>query len=583
MKLISMVLFLLGSLLTLPSTAAPTPPRPNVILILTDDQGYGDLGAHGNRMLCTPNLDRLHAESVRLTNFHVDPTCAPTRAALMTGRYSTRTGVWHTIAGRSLMAADEVTLAQQFQRSGYRTGLFGKWHLGDSYPLRPQDRGFDEVVTHGGGGVTQTPDYWGNDYFDDTYFHNGKPERYSGYCTDVWFSQATRFVEANRKRPFFLYLTPNAPHSPYNVPTAYADPYRQQGVPEPMASFYGMIGNIDENVGRLRQRLRELELEQNTLLIFMTDNGSAAGLVRTAPEGDWSGYNAGMRGLKGSEYEGGHRVPCFLSWPAGGFGGGREIGVLAAHVDLFPTLADLCGLKLPERKLDGVSLAPLLRREKVEWFDRTLFVHSQRVQTPQKWKQSAVLTQQWRYVNGRELYDIRADPGQQHDVAAENSEVVKRLRTECDRWWEDLSPVFSRDVPLVLGHPSQNPVTLNAHDWHAEDAQVPWNHELIAKQPLVNGYWAVDIVRPGPYEFTLRSWAPEDPNAKPLDATTARLQLGAAEVTVTIPSGSREVTLRATLPKGPAHLQTWLTRPDGASRGAFYVTVRRVSARGPSR
>lgn len=579
MRPLSIFVVLLGLLPAafLARAAAATKKAPNVILIITDDQGYGDVGAHGNRMIRTPNLDRLHSESVRLTNFHVDPTCAPTRAALMTGRYSTRTGVWHTIAGRSLMAHDEITLAQQFRRAGYRTGLFGKWHLGDSYPMRPQDRGFEEVVTHGGGGVTQTPDFWGNDYFDDTYLHNGKPERYPGYCSDVWFGQAARFVEANRDRPFFLYLAPNAPHSPYHVAATYAEPYRKQGVPEPMTSFYGMITNLDENVGRLRERLRELKLDQNTLLIFMTDNGSAAGLARNAPSGAWSGFNAGMRGLKGSEYEGGHRVPCFFSWPEGKLTGGRDLNTLAAHVDLFPTLAELCGVRLPDRKLDGASLAPLLRREKVEWFDRTLFVHSQRVQDPQKWKQCAVMTHQWRYVDGKELYDLAADPGQQKDVAAEHPGVVGRLRAAYEQWWESLSPAFGHDVSMVLGHPAQNPVTLNAHDWHAADAQVPWNHELIAKQPLVNGWWAVDVARPGSYEFTLCSWAPEDRDAKPLDATTARLLIGSREAMATVPQGVREVTFRIDLPQGPAHLQTWLTREDGASRGAFYVTVRRVA------
>lgn len=574
----ALVLMLLALLPLARSGAEMRPAQPNVILIVTDDQGYGDLGAHGNRMIRTPNLDQLHAESVRLTNFHVDPTCAPTRAALMTGRYSTRTGVWHTIAGRSLMARDEITLAQQFRRAGYRTGMFGKWHLGDSYPLRPQDRGFQEVVTHGGGGVTQTPDYWGNDYFDDTYLHNGKPERYPGYCTDVWFAEATRFAESNRTRPFFLYLATNAPHAPYHVAAAYSDPYRKQGVPEPMASFYGMITNLDENVGRLRDRLRELNLDRNTLLIFMTDNGSATGLARSAPAGSWAGFNAGMRGLKGSEYEGGHRVPCFFYWPEGKLTGGRDVDTLTAHVDLLPTLAELCGLTLPTRSLDGTSLAPLLRREKVEWADRTLFVHSQRVQSPQKWKQCAVMTRQWRYVDGKELYDIAADSGQTRDVAAAHPEVVARLRAEYERWWESLSPAFERDVPLVLGSAKQNPVTLNAHDWHAEDAQVPWNHELIAKQPLANGWWAVDVEQAGTYELTLRSWAPEDPNAKPLDAATARVQLGTLEASAPVPAGAREVTLRLMLPQGPARLQTWLTRADGTARGAFYVTARRIAS-----
>ena len=201
--------------------ATSTPGRqapPNVVLVVTDDQGYGDLGCHGNPILRTPNLDALYRRSVRLTDFHVGPTCAPTRASLMTGRYCNRTGVWHTIMGRSLLRRDEVTMADVFAAGGYRTGIFGKWHLGDNYPYRPQDRGFHEVLIHGGGGVGQTPDAWGNDYFDDTYLHNGTPEKFSGYCTDVWFDGAMRFIEDNRDRPFFAYLATNAPHSPYRVP-----------------------------------------------------------------------------------------------------------------------------------------------------------------------------------------------------------------------------------------------------------------------------------------------------------------------------------------------------------------------------
>jgi arylsulfatase A-like enzyme len=205
---------------------------PNVVLVVTDDQGYGDLGCHGNPILRTPNLDALYRQSVRLTDFHVGPTCAPTRASLMTGRYCNRTGVWHTIMGRSLLRRDEVTMADVFAAGGYRTGIFGKWHLGDNYPFRPQDRGFHEVLVHGGGGVGQTPDTWGNDYFDDTYLHNGTPEKFSGYCTDVWFDGAMRFIEANRDRPFFAYLATNAPHSPYNVSERYSRPLQGQGRPE---------------------------------------------------------------------------------------------------------------------------------------------------------------------------------------------------------------------------------------------------------------------------------------------------------------------------------------------------------------
>ena len=327
---------------------------PNVVLVITDDQGYGDLACHGNSVIRTPNLDALYTGSVRLTDFHVGPTCSPTRAALMTGRYCNRTGVWHTIMGRSLLRRDEVTLADVFAAGGYRTGLFGKWHLGDNYPFRPGDRGFHEVLAHGGGGVGQTPDYWGNDYFDDTYRHNGTPKKYAGYCTDIWFDAAMRFMEAHRNRPFFVYLTTNAAHGPYNVAEEYSEPYKDKDVPN--ADFYGMITNIDDNMGRLLGKLKALGIEENTVLIFMTDNGTAAGFR------DGKGFNAGMKGTKGSEYDGGHRVPCFIRWPAGGLGGARDVDRLTAHIDLLPTLIDLCGLeKPPGVAFDGRSLVPLLR------------------------------------------------------------------------------------------------------------------------------------------------------------------------------------------------------------------------------
>ncbi len=222
------------------SDSKGTPARPNVVLVITDDQGYGDLGCHGNPVLKTPSIDALHADSVRLADFHVGPTCAPTRAGLYTGHYANSTGMWHTIGGRSLLREDELTLADALRAGGYRTGLFGKWHLGNSPPYRPQDRGFDEVVTHGGGGISQTPDHWGNDYFDDTYTVNGESRNFEGYCTDVWFREALRFLERHRDRPFFCAVAPNAPHSPYNVEPRYSAPYRGL-VPEERAKLYGMI------------------------------------------------------------------------------------------------------------------------------------------------------------------------------------------------------------------------------------------------------------------------------------------------------------------------------------------------------
>lgn len=544
--------------------------HPNVILIITDDQGYGDLGCHGNPLIRTPHLDRLHAQSTRLTNFHVDPLCSPTRAALMTGRYSCRAGVWATIRGRSLLRRDEITMADVFAASGYRTGIFGKWHLGDNYPYRPQDRGFQEVLVHGGGGVGQTPDFWGNDYFDDTYWHNGQPQKFEGYCTDVFFDAALKFMEANRDRPFFVYLPTNAPHSPYNVPDEYAEPYRQQGVPEQRARFYGMITNIDENVGRLLARLEEWNLEESTILIFLTDNGTSGGYNPRTGEG----YNAGMRGKKGSAYEGGHRVPCFIRWP-GRLPQGRDITRLTAHFDLLPTLIECCGLRKPESvQFDGLSLVPLLTGNPANWPDRTLFVHTQQIEYPQKWRECAVMTERWRLVKGKELYDLTADPGQRSNVAEQYPEEVWRLRQAYEDWWADVSPRFDEYCPIVIGSEKENPLRLTAHDWHGET--VPWNQRHINDDRLYpNGFWAIEVAQAGHYEFTLCRW-PKEAN-RPIDATKARLKIGEVEVTKPIPEGATGVTFEVELKAGSTRLQTWLLNEQtGRSRGAYFVYVRYI-------
>ncbi|QYM78616.1 arylsulfatase [Horticoccus luteus] len=563
-------------------SSAHTNRAPNVIIVLTDDQGYGDVACLGNRMIRTPNLDRLHAESVRLTNFHVDPTCAPTRAALMTGRYSTRTGVWHTIMGRSLMYRDEVTMADVFKSAGYRTAMFGKWHLGDNYPLRPEDRGFEETVTFGGGGIGQTPDHWGNDYIDDTYRHNGRLEKCHGYCTDVFFSRALQFIEANKDRPFFAYIATNVPHAPYIVPERYTQPYTEKGVPRPMDSFYGMIANMDENLGRLRARLQELGLAENTILIFASDNGTAAGVAGAnrfgappPPPGSWPGFNAGMRGVKGSEYDGGHRTPCFIRWPRGGVEGGRDVNQLTAHIDLLPTLIDLCRLPKPSQvQFDGTSLAALLRDPAAVWPERTLFVHRQRADIPPKWEHSAVMTDRWRYNNGRELYDITRDPGQEKNVAADHPDVVAKLRARYETWWASLAPALKRFAYIEVGAPQENPTMIDCMDWHAPDQkEVPWNQEQIKEARWVNGYWMIEVAKPGRYAFTLRQ-EPAEAHFR-LQANRARIIVGDQEASVVVPAGATSVTLSLKLRAGPAKMQTWLSDDAaGKSRGAFYVEAR---------
>jgi len=545
--------------------AAPAAGRPpNVILVMTDDQGYYDLSCHGNPVLKTPNLDWLHDHATRLTNFHVDPTCAPTRSALVTGRYSSRVGVWHTIMGRHFLAADETTIADVFSKAGYATAIFGKWHLGDNYPFRPQDRGFQEVVINGGGGVGQTPDFWGNDYFDDTYFHNGRPQKYTGYCTDVWFGEAMKWIEANRNRPFFCYLPTNAPHGPYNVADEYWKPFAEKGVKDTQAHFYGMIKNIDDNMGRLYARLRELGLEENTILIFMTDNGTSAGM------------QGAMRGRKGSEYDGGHRVPFFIRWP-GGLEARGDIDHLAAHVDVLPTLIDLCGVPAPQGvAFDGTSLAPLLRGQG-DWPDRTLFVHSQRIDHPQKWRKCAVMTDRWRLVNGKELYDIQADPEQQRDIAKDHPDVVARLRQAYEAWYDDIDDRFDDYCRIILGSDHENPSHVTAHDWHPEKGSaVPWNHSHIRNDKMyANGWWAVEIAKAGPYRITLRR-APKEANMA-LGADQVRLQIGKVDETKTADPKATAVTFNVTLEAGPQRLQTWLTNTaTGKTRGAYDLMVERL-------
>lgn len=304
--------------------------KPNVILIISDDVGYGDLSCHGNPVVKTPSLDKFRDESVRLTDFHVSPLCSPTRAALLTGRHCRHVGVVGTNFTDNLLSTEVPTMANLFGSNGYRTGIFGKWHLGEHYPFRPQDRGFQEVLVHGNGAVSTAGDIWGSDYFDDTYWHNGKREKYKGFCTDVWFEQAIKFIDQSKGRPFFIYLATNAAHAPYIAPDADQEPYKNQKAP---AGFLGMITNIDMNFGRLLKHLDKASLSENTILIFMTDNGTAAGEHV---------FTAGMRGKKGTPFDGGHRVPFFIRWPGGRITGGRDVGQLSAHLDVWPTLADLC-------------------------------------------------------------------------------------------------------------------------------------------------------------------------------------------------------------------------------------------------
>ncbi|MDP6116425.1 MAG: arylsulfatase [Planctomycetota bacterium] len=576
--------------------------QPNVVFVITDDQGYGDLGCHGNPVIQTPNLDAFHSESVRLTNYHVGPTCAPTRSGIMTGHYANSTGVWHTIGGRSLLRKNEWTLASALQDAGYRTGIFGKWHLGDAYPYRPHDRGFDVSIVHGGGGISQTPDYWGNDYFDDTYFVNGEPEKFEGYCTDVWFEQGMKFIEENKDRPFFAYIPTNAPHGPYNVENKYSELYHDS-CPEARARFYGMITNIDENFGKLHAKLKELELEDNTILVFMTDNGSSGASRLDKNAFPIDGFNAGLRGLKGSPYDGGHRVPFFIRWPNGNVGGGQDVNHLTANVDFMPTILDLCGVEVPsERTFHGQSVKQLLHGDDEGWPARTMVTDSQRLTNPVKWRQSSVMTDRWRLINGKELYDINEDREQRSDIAGRHPDVVEELRVEYEKWWDIVSTKFEEDIPISLGADPAKETLLTCHDWRNEDCDCPWNQGHIRRGHEANGYWEIEIEQEGDYEFELRRWPKEAGHAvtagidgddiewrrdaipegasslytggKAMPLTVASLRIGDQEQSSEIAEAATSATFKMHLAPGPAHLQTTMSDGEGLSIGAYYINVR---------
>ncbi len=434
-------------------TAAEPPAlsarRPNIVFILTDDQGYGDLSCHGNPILKTPNLDRLHAEGVRFTDFHVSPTCAPTRSALMTGRHEFKNGVTHTILERERLTLKATTLAQVLKSAGYTTGIFGKWHLGDEAAYQPNQRGFDEVFIHGGGGIGQTypgscGDAPGNTYFDPAILHNGKFEKTKGYCTDVFFGQATRWLEQVKgKQPFFCYLATNAPHAPLQV--RLEDEQRYAGkVAANTAKFFGMIANIDDSVGRLLAKLKDWGLERETLVIFMNDNGGTGGV---------SVFNAGMRGAKNTPWLGGTRACSFWRWPGTLQPG--DVDRLAAHIDIFPTLAEIAGTQLTDevkRQVEGRSLVPLLRDPKAAWPDRVLFTHIGRwpkgaKPADSKYAQCSVRAPRWHLVcdarDGKkawQLFDVKADPGEKTNVADQHPDVVKELDAAYDQWWESVQP-----------------------------------------------------------------------------------------------------------------------------------------------
>jgi arylsulfatase/arylsulfatase A len=560
--------------------------QPNVILVLTDDQGYGDMGFAGNPIVRTPHLDSMASRSVRLQNFYVSPACTPTRASLMTGRYNFRTRAIDTFMGRAMMDPGEVTVAEVLHRVGYATGIFGKWHLGDTYPLRSMDRGFEEAFVHRGGGIGQPSDPPGGEgkYTDPILFRNGRQVAMRGYCTDVYFTEGIRWAEreSRKGRPFFLYLPTNAPHDPYHdVPPDKLDYYKKQvitpdrfpktpGHPvrndlnaDNLARVYAMIENIDDNIGRLFAWLDREKLTDNTLVLFLTDNG----------EWTW-GYNAGLRDRKTSPYEGGIKSPLLAHWP-----GKLQPGVcsdrIAAHVDLMPTILEVCGVPVPAGlKLDGRSLVPLWKREAGNWPDRTLCFQMHRGDVPVRYHNCSVRTQRWKLVHGTgfgtetftgdlklELFDMTADPYELRDVSAEHPDIVADLKRRYDAWFDDVGstrPDNYAPVRIPLGMPHENPVVLTRQDWRG----------IVPAQKKFNGHWLVDVAEAGNYDVTLRF----KPLQKPV---MARFELGNVKAEQPVREGSETVLFKnISMPAGPGQLEAYLAM-NNQKIGVMFVEVLR--------
>lgn len=569
---------LLCALIALASFARGAEPRPNVVLVMTDDQGYGDLGAHGNPVIRTPHLDRLARESARWTRFYVSPVCAPTRAALLTGRYNYRTGVTDTFLGRAMMHPDEVTLAERLAQAGYRTGIFGKWHLGDNYPMRPMEQGFQESLVHRGGGIGQPSDPpEATSYFDPILFHNGAERRESGYVSDVITNAAIEYIGRESQQPFFVYLAFNAPHTPLEVPDSYHDLYREadfaperfsdEGQPLPkrsnareLARLYGMVTNIDDNLGKLFAALDEQGLSDSTLVIFLTDNG---------PQG--VRYNAGMRGHKGTVYEGGIRVPLFVRWPKRVAPADHQLP--AAHIDLVPTILDACGIESGAIPLDGRSLWPMLSGQSNELAPRVLFTQWHRGDAPERYRAFAAFDERWKLLRPEsrenlgpardeqfELYDIASDPYETRNVAADHPEIVTRLKGNYDRWFDDVCATRGFAPPrIVLGADAENPSTLTRQDWRGNEAG--WTPQSI-------GHWEVEFANPGKYRFELLL-------GEPLTGRVVTLA-DDREIASAMVAGEKQALLGPLeLPAGPARLK-FVLEGANSERGPHQVVVERV-------
>ncbi len=475
------------------STTSAAAVRPNILIIMTDDQGYGDLSCHGHPYLRTPALDNLHATSLRLTDFHVSPMCTPSRGQLLFGQDALRNGASAVSRGRFMPDASLHSLADVLLDGGYETGLFGKWHLGRSTPYRPQDRGFETVKTFHGWGMAGPAELF-NSYRDGTFIDGVDRKPFNGWATDFWFSEAMKWMQqcSEKNRPFFCLIPTHTPHRPMWTSSDDFERLKKAGVNHTeTAGFLAMIEKIDENFGRLETFLTEEKLRENTIVVFLTDNGTAHGE---------NVFNAGLRGKKTSLYEGGHKVPCFIRYPRQGIEGGRDISDLTQVQDLFPTLLDFAGISVGDiQKLDGLSLAPILS-DKGNLPDRTLVVQY----GDPVYGNAAVMKGAWRLVRNKELYRVDSDPGQQVDISSDHPEILAELKAAYDTWWQGLPATASAYQPIFLPTKIGEGVDLCRDELaHGSGSSTKF---VLQPRPEPNGIWYLEAQKAGSYEINIARW-----------------------------------------------------------------------------
>ncbi|WP_020210887.1 arylsulfatase [Gilvimarinus chinensis] len=527
---------------------------PNIVLIITDDQGWGDLSAHGNKILTTPGLDKLMNQGVRFDRFYASPVCSPTRASVLTGRHSLSTGVFSVTRGGEKMLSDETTLAEHLQRAGYRTGLFGKWHNGLQYPYNPNGQGFEEFYGFADGHIT--------DYFDGEITHNRSKIPFTGYLPDRLTDKAIDFM-AQSHQPFFTMLSFNTPHSPFELPQSLFDKYAAMGLDNVDASVYGMMENIDQNIERLTQSLEQQGKDKNTIIVYLSDNGPAF------PGGN-SRYNGHLKGWKGKLDEGGVRVPFVIWWPEKL--PALQTQVPGQHIDILPTLLSLAGIPIKsEKPIHGVDLSPVLQQKENNLSERALFTHHFRntrrpSENPVQLSPGAIRQGDWAAIvdhSGQwQLYNLSHDPAQKQDVSSDHTATLAQLKTRYEQWYKATRLSDYTPLPIPLGLAAAPNTELPAHEAEIVQEGVDyrfrdgWSHDWLISNQQKPGRasWPVEITRQGRYQITVHYSTPNGDYKG-----TAKLHVAeqSADITTFTPHVSKVREGKRLAETGEAPTQSW--------------------------